>query len=231
MAWSISQLPSWVNLHGLEMLPPSRKGHNGQKLQPEPNSEPLPDFRCTKSRFRSAEGACRALVTKPTPNLCSYSSVLTLLAQRASSLGIPEPQSSSLACPPEERRCPWGNPETLNEDQAARHSTLPQLYNIPCKLMPGLTQPRPEPPDQHSASWLHTEHVGPDMDLSRHLFPSSVFRLHNLDLNSNHGPAVKEMKKSDILLPHCKNTWDWHGPNVQCRINSADHDSRPCLST
>lgn len=72
--------------------------------------------------------------------------------------------------------------------------------------MPGLMQPRSEPPDQHSTSWLHTEHIEPDIDLSHHLFPSLVFRLHNLDLHSNHGPAVKEMKKAELLHPHGKNT-------------------------
>ena len=86
--WSFSQLPSWENPHGLVMPPHSCRGHQGQKLQPERSSDPRPDFRCTRSRFRSVDCACHGLTQKPKPSLCSQTFVVRLLAHKPSSLAI-----------------------------------------------------------------------------------------------------------------------------------------------
>ena len=48
------------------------------------------------------------------------------------------------------------------------------------------------------------------MAVGRHLFPTSVFRLQNLDLISNHCPGVNVMQKLEFLLPHGQKPCGWH---------------------
>ena len=79
---------------------------------------------------------------------------------------------------------------------------------MPWALMPFLSQPEPGPPDPHPASWTPTEHIGPAEALGRHLFPTSVFRLQNLDVFSNHCPGLNMRQKSEIL-PHGKKSCGW----------------------
>ena len=65
----------------------------------------------------------------------------------------------------------------------------------------------------------HTEHIRPTMALGHHLFPTSVFRLQNLDLISNHCPGLTVMQKSELFLTHGKNLVVGMLSNVQCRRN------------
>ena len=105
----------------------------------------------------------------------------------------------------------WGCPETPNEDQPACHSTAPQLYRLLWALMLCLPQPEPRPPDRQPDSWPHTQHLGPTMALGRPLFPTLVFRLQNIDLFSNHCTGANLMQKSELLPPHGKKPYCWHG--------------------
>ena len=93
-------LPTLENLHGLEIPLRSWRGRRAQKLQPEPTSDPRRDFRYMRYWFRSAGGICHTHCPtqglKPKSSLCSETSVLTLLAQKPSSLAIPDPQCSNM---------------------------------------------------------------------------------------------------------------------------------------
>ena len=73
----------------------------------------------------SAEWACRARTLKPHPSLCSQTSVITLLAQKPSILGILVPQHSTLPAHQKKIVAQWGCPETPNEDQTARPLNAP----------------------------------------------------------------------------------------------------------
>ena len=83
-----SQLPPWENRHGLVIHLRSRRGHQGQNVQPERSSDPCPDLRCTRSRFSSANCACHILTQNPRPSLGSQTSVLRLLSHKPSSLAF-----------------------------------------------------------------------------------------------------------------------------------------------
>ena len=104
---SFSQLPSWENPHGLVIHPPSRRGHQGQNVQPERSSEPRPEFRCMRSRFRSVDCACHSLTQKPWPSLGSQTSVLRLLAHKPSNLAI-QNYNAALCLPSRRKTLPSG---------------------------------------------------------------------------------------------------------------------------
>ena len=73
----------------------------------------------------SAEWACHALGPKPNASLCFQTSLFTLLANKPSRLGIPEPQHSFLPAHQKKNVALWGSPETTNENQPALASTAP----------------------------------------------------------------------------------------------------------
>ena len=114
------------------------------------------------------------------------------------------------ACPLEKKYCLMSCPGTLYEDKPTWHSTVPKLYSLTWALMHCLTRREPGHPDQHTDRRPHTEHIRTAMAFGHHLTHTSVFRLQNLDLNSNHCPGVSVMQKSEILLTHGKKTCVWH---------------------
>ena len=126
--------------------PPSIRGHPEQNVQPERSSDPRPECRCTRSRFRSVDCACHILTQKPKPSLgsrlpCSYYCPTS----------PPVVQSRTTmqhsACPPEEKHCPLGLPQKPQmRINGARHSAVPQIFRLTWALMPFLTQPKPGPP-------------------------------------------------------------------------------------
>ena len=93
---------SWSNPH-------SRKGHQGQNVQPEKSSDPRTEFRCTISRFRSVDCDCHIITQKPRPNW-----VLRLPSSDYWPTSPPVWQSRTTmqhsTCPPEEKHCPLGLP-------------------------------------------------------------------------------------------------------------------------
>ena len=126
--------------------PPSRRGHLGQNVLTERLSDPRPDFRCTRSRFRSVDCACHILTQKPRPSLGSQTSVLSVLAHKPSSLAI-QNYNAALCLPSRRKTLLSGaTQEPQMRINGARHSAVPQIYRLTWALMPFLSQPDPGPP-------------------------------------------------------------------------------------
>ena len=118
---------------------------------------------------------------------------------QALQFGNPEVQCGTLPALQKKNIALWGYPGTPNEDQPARHSTVPQIYRLTWALLPFLTQPEPgfPGPTQKAGRTLST--IGPAMAFGHHLFTTSVVRFQNLDLISNHCSGLKVMQKSQLL--------------------------------
>ena len=67
-------------------------GHHGHKLQNERTSDTRPYLGAGDLESAAAHWNCHALGPEPNPTLCFQTSILTLLAQKTSRLGILEPQ-------------------------------------------------------------------------------------------------------------------------------------------
>ena len=140
--------------------PPSRRVHQGQTVQPERSSDPRPDFRCTRSPFRSVDCACHILTQKPRPSLGSQTSVLTLLDHKPSILAI-QNYNAALCLSSRRKTLPSGDTQKPQmRSNGARHLAVPQIYRLTWALMPFLTQPEPGPPGptQTAGRTLSTPH-------------------------------------------------------------------------
>ena len=78
----------------------------------------------------TAEWACCALGPKLTPSLCSQTSVLTVLAHKPSSLGIREPQCTTLTVQ-QRKKLPYGAGEKTQR-RINLHSTRLHPNYIGC---------------------------------------------------------------------------------------------------
>ena len=123
----------------------------------------------------SADRACGALGPNPNPSLCFQSSVPIVLVHKHSTLGILEPQHSTLPAL-RGQKCLWDCTKAPNEDQLAGPSTALQFHRNPCALMFCLPQPDPQPPVSHQVSWPPIHVIRPAMPLGHHLYPTCVSR-------------------------------------------------------